>query len=305
MKNKINLYWYRHNEGHGNFGDELNHYITSKLSGLDINHIDIQLFNLDVLLFFKTSTYSLLKGDLNLTKYLIYIYYYFIKKPKVLVSIGSVLGGVNSENYIVWGAGILSEKDKFKNADFRAVRGRFSQNRIEELGYKAPNTIGDPAILLPLIYKPNSGKKYKIGIIPHFKHYKTLKKYNNKELIVINLLDPIEKVIDEINSCEFTFSTSLHGVIVSHVYSIPSLWSEFSETMENKLMGDDIKFSDYFSSVEIEPYSPIYINSINMEIIKLMSDYSTLSLPNSIIIDKIQRGLLDAAPFSISKDTQQ
>lgn len=33
MSKKLHLYWYRLNEGHGNFGDEVNPYLIEKLSG--------------------------------------------------------------------------------------------------------------------------------------------------------------------------------------------------------------------------------------------------------------------------------
>lgn len=299
MKEKINLYWYKHNEGHGNFGDELNPYIIEKLTNLKVNHFDVNLFNLNKLLFIKTLTYSFLKRKISLSKFLLYIYYYFFEKPKVLIAIGSVLNGVNSKNYTVWGAGILTKEDSFKNADFRAVRGEFSQKRINELGFEAPTTIGDPAVLLPLIYKSNIKKSYKIGIIPHFKHFKSLEKYSSQDFRVINLLDPIEKIINEINSCEITFSTSLHGIIVSHVYSIPSLWCEFYETEKSKLAGDDIKFADYFSSVDIENYSPIHITNINIDLINLMTQYDKLILPSIQKVKELQQNLLKVAPFPI------
>lgn len=74
MKEKINLYWYKHNEGHGNFGDELNPYIIEKLTNLKVNHFDVNLFNLNKLLFIKTLTYSFLKKKNKFIKiFIIYI----------------------------------------------------------------------------------------------------------------------------------------------------------------------------------------------------------------------------------------
>lgn len=299
MKSKINLYWYKHKEGHGNFGDELNHYIIRKLSNLEINHIDIGLFNLSPLLFFKVNTYSLLKRNISIIEYFKYLYYYFVRKPKVLVGIGSVLGGVNSERYVVWGSGILNKNDKFKKAHFKAVRGKFSQKRIIELGYNAPDVIGDPALLMPILYKPKFNKKNKIGIIPHFVHYNELKHLENTSIKVINLLDPIEKIIDEINLCHKTLSTSLHGIIVSHAYNIPSLWVDFEETNEKKLVGDNIKFKDYFSSVNIKSYSPIQIKTINGFVSELFDVNEKYLLPDSNIITEIQENLIKVAPFPI------
>ena len=40
-KNVIYLFWYKLNINHGNFGDELSHYIVSKLSGCEVKRIII------------------------------------------------------------------------------------------------------------------------------------------------------------------------------------------------------------------------------------------------------------------------
>lgn len=59
----------------------------------------------------------------------------------------------------------------------------------------------------------------------------------------------IEFVVDEIISCEYILSTSLHGVIVAQAYDIPTLWIK-----HNDINTDGIKFYDYFDSVGIKPY---------------------------------------------------
>jgi len=299
MKRKINLYWFRHKQGHGNFRDELNHYIVKRLTNLEINHIDLQWLNLKIDLFLKVATSSLINREISINKYFKYLYYYFINKPKVIIGIGSVLSAAKSTKYTVWGAGILSRKDQFKNTNFKAVRGKYSQKRIAEMGFNVPEVIGDPAILLPKIYKSNKREKYKIGIIPHFSHFESLRKYDSVEIKVINLLDSIEKIIDEINSCEYIFSTSLHGIIVSHAYEIPCLWVNFSETKEKKLVGDNIKFMDYFSSVDIDPYMPINIKDIDMSMLSIIREKEKYSLPSLKRIKEIEDGLLEVAPFPV------
>src|SRR5690625_364035 len=298
MKRKINLYWYKHKEGHGNFGDELNTYIVEKLTGKKVKYININYFGLPVVIFLKTLTYQLLKTGLSFFDYLENLYFYFIRRPKVLVGIGSVLQSVKTNNCIVWGAGIIESSATFGEADFRAVRGKKTQQRLRELGYKVPEAIGDPAILLPLLYQPKVKKKYKMGIIPHFIHFQEMKTLATDEILVINLLEPIEKVIDQINSCEFTFSSSLHGIIVSHAYGVKSVWI----TNElNKLSGDDIKFADYFSSVNIVPYKPLNMDLIskhfeeNLKLLQVINESSILPVQSSL--NKIQKDLIKSFPF--------
>lgn len=50
------------------------------------------------------------------------------------------------------------------------------------------------------------------------------------------------EVLDQICSCEYIASSSLHGLIMSEAYDIPNLWIELS----GKLMGGHFKFHDFF-----------------------------------------------------------
>jgi len=125
---------------------------------------------------------------------------------------------------------------------------------------KCPKIYGDPALLIQDYYSPKIKETFKLGIIPHYVDYDYINyKYKNEDVKIINILDPLEKVIDDINSCEYTISSSLHGIIVSQAYGISSMQVMFS----NKLAGDGIKFIDYYESVQIKPYKPYkYHNKI-------------------------------------------
>src|SRR5690625_6342288 len=114
MKRKINLYWYKHKEGHGNFGDELNHYIVKRLTNLEVNHIDIHWLNLKIDLFLKVATSSLINREISINKYFKYLYYYFINKSKVIIGIVSVLSAVKLKKYTVFVSGILCHNELFK-----------------------------------------------------------------------------------------------------------------------------------------------------------------------------------------------
>ncbi|MCL7763386.1 polysaccharide pyruvyl transferase family protein [Polaribacter sp. Z014] len=292
----IRLYNYENN-----FGDDLSPYIISKLSGEKVvlrKPFSLSRFGLDFLRFFKK---LLLKGvaDKSLLAYSPF--------NKVIISIGSILEESTS-NSIVWGSGLGSKDIKIKGGEFLAVRGPLSQKRLSELGLKVPEVIGDPAILLPLIYPRKNAiikKRFKVGVIPHKIDYvdivSDLQKLNLEDFLVIDLVDPnLEKVMDDFLSCDMILSSSLHGLIVSHSYNIPAVWFQ-----KSPLAGDGSKFVDYFSSVGITPYSYINYEDIdfsNNEVVKeIFNKASDVSLANKNNISNIQKNLLDVAPFKVKE----
>lgn len=220
-KNKLPVFWHDCN-GVNNFGDQLNPYLIGKLTKKEIVQIK------------QIPLYS---------------------NRKVLVAIGSVISRAN-KNCVVWGSGIIDSKANIKNPQFIAVRGPRTQKRITELGFYPPKTLGDPAILLPKIYYPKIKKKYKMGIVPHFEDYYDFKKLDlGEETLLIDLTLDIEKVVKDILMCEKIISSSLHGIIVANAYNIPSVWAIFS----NKIYGDNVKYYDYFESVNLFNIKPLNI----------------------------------------------
>lgn len=301
MKKIINLYWYVHPEGHGNFGDEASPYIIEKLSGKQVKHFNIKLLSKNRVLILKILLKNLYLKTITINEFFNYFSFRFFGVGKVILSIGSILTYKEDSRFHIWGSGIMNKSTNFGNANFVAVRGYRTISKLKELDYKAPNVVGDPALLLPIIYKPKSEKRFKLGIIPHYVHYEELKKLGNDEIKIINLFDKVEDVIDDINSCKHTVSTSLHGIIVSHAYRIPSIWIAFQS--ENKLRGDDIKFDDYFSSVEINAYEPYKINldSFNLEDTLQYFKYNDQFLTKEGILQKIQNDLIKVAPFFVEQ----
>jgi pyruvyltransferase len=124
-----------------------------------------------------------------------------------------------------------------------------------EQGIECPDIYGDPALLLPSIFNLKVEKKYKVGIVPHFVDQK-----NNwvrlqsvrEDVLIIDVYEPVEKVIADMLSCRSILSSSLHGLIVADAYEIPSLWVKLSD----KVKGKGFKFRDYLLSVGVEPYEP-------------------------------------------------
>ncbi len=181
----------------------------------------------------------------------------WFKKP-YLMAIGSIMS-YTQPKATVWGSGIISRNDQFSNAMFCAVRGPLSRKRILELGYSCPEVYGDPAILLPDYYQPTIEKKFEYGFIPHYVDQDSVSQWygNDTDVTVLNLIhDDVFYTTDCILECKKVISSSLHGVIVAQTYGIPAIWVQFSD----KLSGDNVKYDDYFLSVGMTPYKPLYID---------------------------------------------
>lgn len=254
-----------------NFGDELSRSLIEKISKKSVKWVDPQ-----------NQTFF----DRNFTSH--------------ILAIGSILhfGAKNSK---VWGSGLIKTTSKAPDASYYAVRGKFTQKELTNRGYKVPEVYGDPGLLTPRYYNlDHNPKNYKIGIIPHyieFDEINTTFLQNNfsKEFVMIDLRKSIEEVLDTIAQCEYIVSSSLHGIIVPQSFSIPTLRISFTD----KILGDGIKYRDYFDSVGIEQYEvpSVTINNFDegnlLDLIERHSKY--LVIKNDLV--NIQDKLLQVKPF--------
>lgn len=177
-----------------------------------------------------------------------------IKNQEIITGIGSVLNS-RLDNYSVWGSGFLSDSHSLINRpnNVLAVRGEFTQRKIKKLFNINCETLGDPGLLFREFYNPKLSKQFSIGIIPHFKEISdpVIRNLQVRFGNDINIIDPrinIFKFADEVKKCESILSSSLHGLVLSESYGIPTSWIRIS----NKLIGGDFKFQDYYSGVGIK-----------------------------------------------------
>jgi len=225
----IPAFWYSSN----NFGDNLTHYLIKKLSRRTPVLVD--------------------RND---------------PCVKVMVT-GSILNN-DVVNAIVWGCGLAFSNDDIppKRA-ILAVRGKLTGALLQNKGVEFNHVYGDPALILPRIYNPEVPKMWKLGIIPHYVDTKTF--YDKLDMTdmelatygikVIDINEDVESVVREIKSCEKTISSSLHGIIASHAYEIPCEWTKFTDLIG----GDDFKYFDYFSSIELKKDSFIDLRGDNLK----------------------------------------
>ena len=303
---KLTAYWWYEK----NFGDALNPFLLERLSGKHVVYTPAAHkpnFRKE----WKRFLMSPKEYDFRRLKWP------EVKKPVVL-AVGSRLED-SRPNYKVWGTGFLTPQGTCKGGIFFAVRGKWSASRLVELGFPECEVYGDPALLLPLIYKasppilipehsssharvfsPKKGsmKKIRIGIVPHMidLHHPVVEEVRQKfpdEILVVDLVhyEKWTDVIDQICSCEVILSSSLHGLIVSDAYQVPNCWIELS----GKLSGGHFKFHDYFSSVDRHSEKPVVITCIQ----QLEECVNLTKCANRTTIQQVQQSLLDVAPFPI------
>lgn len=262
----INSYAWQNFDGsidHSNWGDDINWYFLKEI-------IDGKIISYD---------HALLARHFNRPNYVV---------------IGSTIDLRADEKSVIWGAGIIDGSvcrlPKFK--EVRAVRGPKTRQKLLSLGIDCPEVYGDPALLLPLYYKPGIIKTHRIGIIPHFHDLEHVRakivQRKDIKLIDIRHYGKWTSFVDEILSCESIASSSLHGLIVSFAYGIPNVWVEFPESESR----DRFKYDDFYSSIGIEE-SPLVLS---------MDDW-TGAIESKVFhkpMGEIQlEPLIDASPFKL------
>lgn len=273
-----------------NFGDELGVYIISMLSK---TRVIPKRASRSFALTCKYIIRSLKKLQFNNIRKAL------LPSTEHVLSVGSILANANKKSK-VWGSGFMRETDKTKAAyeNITAVRGYRTIEVLKKGNPAFDCPVGDPALLLPLLYTPKSSKNGKIAVIPHKSEFNYFKTVLHCQYDLINLESAdVEKTIDEITSYDYILSTSLHGIIIAHAYGIPALWIEQSG-LEKGTNG--FKFYDYFSSVKIPAYSPIKDLSILTQghdrVLNLFKQFKDSILPVEDL-KLIQNNLLSVKPF--------
>lgn len=249
---------------HSNWGDDINSFFLKEISKRPI----------------------ILYHECLLTK---------ILKKENYVVIGSTIDMLVNSQSIIWGAGLMNEYPKklVKPQRICAVRGPKTREILLTHGIQCPPIYGDPALLLPLYYRPKSRKKYRIGIIPHYTekdfipeqistnsniHYIKIQGY-------LNWLDFIE----EVYACEYIISSSLHGLIIAEAYKIPSKWIEFKDAPQRSRF----KYHDFYASINKKAQPYIIDETTTIEsLLKSLHDW----VPGHLNIEP----LIKSCPFELN-----
>jgi hypothetical protein len=210
---------------------------------------------------------------------------YARESDATIISLGSI-GKCILPQHLVWGTGV-SSSDTFinPNATFLALRGPHTASALLRSGGTPPDILGDPAIILPELYKPKKhAVNARFALVRHYIH-QDINLTLSDDIDDINILrsspEDLEDFIDDIYSYEAVITTSLHVTILCHSYGIPcrlvSLKAENSP-----VHGDGIKYRDFYEGVGLRcPNTP----SLKSEIIT--SDVESLLIDEKIPDKKI------------------
>jgi pyruvyltransferase len=207
-----------------------------------------------------------------------------LSRTKKLSIVGSVIQILHNET-IIWGSGPLTDYLNIgKSFDVRAVRGPLTKKLLERKGIKCPDIYGDPAILLPLFYKPQNKTNTSYIIIPNHAQLSLYeRKYKN---VVSPLTNDWKNFIDTICASELVVSSSLHGVILAESYGIPAIFLKEG-------FSDVFKYDDYYHSTMRFSYKKA----------KSVEDalrQGGMELPANL--DKLRFDLLKSFPVDIFED---
>ena len=214
-----------------------------------------------------------------------------------LVAIGSILGRVKqgwvSRKIHVWGTGFIEPQPAIASKhEYHAVRGHKTGELLKDVNIQA---FGDPGLLCDLLVPDHKaiGKKYALGIIPHYKdqNHPTVQSFaaQHRSVTVLNVFSEPIQLLREIAACEFILSTSLHGLIAADAFAIPNAWLKLSDNIR----GNDFKYLDYYSVFGFENPTPITLGPhlTRAAFEKLSQNYERPNLP------KIKQRLIESFPF--------
>ena len=265
-----------------NAGDIFNVVLLDKLFGIEI--IRSKVYNADL---------TAIGGALSGVQY---------SKEFTRSKMQHMLGKLYSNRTLyVWGSGFLygDNENSFyrRKISICALRGKLSRSKVSEIMKIDVNVpLADPGLLASKLLSERRQKKYSVGIIPHFSQQqeeifaKLNRHYQNST--IIDITKPPLEVIDNIASCEYIISSSLHGLVFADSLLIPSL----PVVGETPLAGGDFKFCDYYSSFDIE-YRPWDIHKTIPSINDIIDQYK---IKREDVYLK-QKQLVESFPASLMK----
>lgn len=214
----------------------------------------------------------------------------YVQSTKHLLALGSIVGTKNFDA-TVWGSGIhtfdnvgrLAKYHRIIKYDIRALRGPITQDALRTCKYNVDGIpLGDPAVLMPLIYQPPSvEKEYDLCVIDHYYNHSDIS--GDRTIVLPAGTNDYQYFINTIIASEKVISSSLHGIILAESYGIPAVF--LCNGVEHQMM----KYYDWYYSTgryEVKVAKNIE-EGIHME---------PMPLPD---LNEIRSGLIQSFPYDL------
>jgi hypothetical protein len=222
---KVPLTWWTYRP---NIGDLLSPYLVQKMTGLDVTLVD---------------NYPNVPGLRHMAARRL--------RPRnrfSYLAIGSIINRAHDRS-VVWGSGAFGPEVRTelnRHAAYRAVRGPLTRNLLRVAGISCPEVYGDPALLMPLVFRPDVPKRYRYGLVLRHSEREWLASRTSDDITLIDMRsDDVDGALIQMLSCERLIAASLHGLVLADAYEIPSAW--LGSTTPKGL---EFKYFDYFLSVD-------------------------------------------------------
>lgn len=165
-----------------------------------------------------------------------------LHRKKCCLAAGSILHFARDGD-VIWGSGFRedpSSEHRFSSLDVRAVRGPLTRQFLLQKGIACPETYGDPAVLMGVLFPEyrTDEKLYDYIIIPNIGEIPGFASYKN---VVLPTL-PWPEIIKKINQSRLVISSSLHGIIVAESYGVPA------RLLKMTWIESLLKYQDYYES---------------------------------------------------------
>lgn len=164
-----------------------------------------------------------------------------VQRASRLLAIGSILHFAEDGNH-VWGSGwngkVTEDHFKPRQLSVHAVRGPLTAEFLRKRGIDVPDVFGDPALLLPLLFKnrfhPRPAEDY--VVVPNLHDIGLVETHPR----FVSPLWGWNTVIKAILNARLVLASSLHGLIVAEAFGIPARYVRLSQTE------DLFKYKDYY-----------------------------------------------------------
>lgn len=230
-----------------------------------------------------------------------------------LMTVGSIITEMQRPGMTIWGSGLIAplSASAIKRLKPRepesilAVRGKHTRQQLmSELGWTVPEVYGDPALLMPYLFKPELKRPFGrsgLGVIPHYSHkgvltFDHIKRFGGH---LIEVQRQAAQVITEIALSDAVISTSLHGLVIAQAYGIPWVWLRITDKV---LAGDEFKFEDFFTVLERDQVAMIKVTVEELRGFDLAEMARVATLPKSYF-EPLK--LVEVLPFQVREDMMQ